>query len=225
MKKTAYQTFPDGTRVRFTQEARDRMRQTSFVIKPLPTPGKGADAVYTIDNSDDLFHDVILRETGERYGAIWLEAVATPSVHEHDETRPPAGTPADGDDSMRDLPKIWKTRDSEHIGKVDFDDDKKRTVVTAWVDHEEPGHHMHIEPFVLDDKLTIEIHLEDRTLTIRHDLEGDLTIQTELKKREIAKKTKHKHEQTRRTRQTERDRDTPIRAVERIHHHSTGEHL
>lgn len=40
---------------------------------PLQTPGNGSDAVYTVDNTPDSLHDVILRETGERYGITWLE--------------------------------------------------------------------------------------------------------------------------------------------------------
>mgnify|MGYP000852874434 CR=1 FL=1 len=73
MKDAKYQRFPDGTPVRFTDEARAAMRGRPGITKPLPTPRKGAEAVYTVDNTDDSLHDVVLRETGERYGTHWLE--------------------------------------------------------------------------------------------------------------------------------------------------------
>lgn len=65
--------WPDGTRVRFTEEARSAMAATRGSGRgALPTPAGGADAVYTIDNVDTGLHDVILRENNERWGCAWL---------------------------------------------------------------------------------------------------------------------------------------------------------
>lgn len=72
MKNLEHQSWPDGTRVQFTQRALTSMRDRSALGAPLTTPSQGAEAVYTIDNTDDSFHDVILRETGQRYGVAWL---------------------------------------------------------------------------------------------------------------------------------------------------------
>ncbi len=91
MNRTEHQRFPDGTRVRFTDKARESMRGRPGVTKPLRTPGDGTDAVYTIDNTDDNLHDVILRETGERYGTYWLEPV---DVEDSDLSRPEHSFPA-----------------------------------------------------------------------------------------------------------------------------------
>lgn len=77
MNRTKYQRFPDGTRVRFTDEAREAMRKRPGTTRPLRMPAGGSDAVYIADNTDDSLHDVILRETGERYGLYWLEAAPT----------------------------------------------------------------------------------------------------------------------------------------------------
>lgn len=78
MNKPEYQTWPDGTRVRFSEDARKSMTPREpgdfRFPKPLRTPVGGADAVYTMDNTDDILHDVILRENGERWGIFWLEA-------------------------------------------------------------------------------------------------------------------------------------------------------
>lgn len=81
MNKTRYQVWPDGTQVRFTAEARTAMRSSPGITRPLRRPAAGATAVYTIDNTDDTLHDVILRETGERYGTYWLEAALPRSPH------------------------------------------------------------------------------------------------------------------------------------------------
>ncbi|WP_309135912.1 hypothetical protein [Brevibacterium oceani] len=78
MNRTEYQRFPDGARVRFTDEAREAMRKRPGTTRPLRTPADGPVAVYTVDNTDDNLHDVVLRETGERYGTYWLEPAATP---------------------------------------------------------------------------------------------------------------------------------------------------
>jgi len=72
MRNPEHQSFPDGTRVRFTDRAKQAMRPVSVLDTPLGTPALGADVLYTIDNTDDSFHDVVLRETGERYGVAWL---------------------------------------------------------------------------------------------------------------------------------------------------------
>lgn len=72
MNKPKHQKWPDGTQVRFTEEARKAMQKRPGITKPLAAPGRGPDVVYTIDNSDDAQHDVVLRETGERYGTYWL---------------------------------------------------------------------------------------------------------------------------------------------------------
>lgn len=74
MKDRRLQVWPDGTRVRFTEKARAAMSRDS-IRRPLPTPANGADAIYTIDNVPDPLSDVILRETGERWGHQWLEEV------------------------------------------------------------------------------------------------------------------------------------------------------
>lgn len=78
MKNTEHQAWPDGTCVRFTDRAKASMRDLSALAAPLDTPANGADAIYTIDNTDDSFSDVILRETGERYGVAWLTKVESP---------------------------------------------------------------------------------------------------------------------------------------------------
>ena len=78
MNKPEHQKWPDGTRVRFTDEARRAMQMRPAFTRPLAAPGNGPDVVYTIDNSDDADHDVVLRETGERYGTYWL-ALAEPN--------------------------------------------------------------------------------------------------------------------------------------------------
>lgn len=76
MNKLEFQHWPDGTHVRFTEDARKAMTPgQGDYIKPLRTPVGGMHAVYTIDNTDDTVHDVILRENGERWGTYWLEAV------------------------------------------------------------------------------------------------------------------------------------------------------
>lgn len=68
MKNPEHQRFPDGSRVRFTAQARESM-----------TPRLGVDRTYTVNNTDDSFHDVILEETSERYGAFWLELAEKPA--------------------------------------------------------------------------------------------------------------------------------------------------
>lgn len=73
MKNRRHQRWPDGTRVRFKADAREAMIKKFPWDLPLQTPGNGSDAVYTVDNTPDSLHDVILRETGERYGITWLE--------------------------------------------------------------------------------------------------------------------------------------------------------
>lgn len=75
MNEPEHQRFPDGTRVRFTDEAREAMRKRPGTTRPLRTPADGPDAVYTADNTDDGLHDVVLRDTGERYGTYWLQEV------------------------------------------------------------------------------------------------------------------------------------------------------
>ncbi len=75
MKDPKYQSWPDGTRVRFTLQARESMAGTVRFSRPLPTPEGGAERHYIADNTDDTLHDVILRENGERWGTYWLEAV------------------------------------------------------------------------------------------------------------------------------------------------------
>lgn len=76
MNDPKHQPWPDGARVRFTDEAREAMQKRPGTAKPLRTPGRGPDAVYTIDNTDDVLRDVVLRETGERYGTYWLQRLA-----------------------------------------------------------------------------------------------------------------------------------------------------
>lgn len=76
MKNPAYQRFPDGTRVKFTDEAREYMRKRPDITMPLPIPAHGAYALYTVENTDGGLHDVILHETGERYSTYWLEKSA-----------------------------------------------------------------------------------------------------------------------------------------------------
>ena len=74
MRTPEFQTWPDGTRVRFTEEAQASMAGAGGFAKPLRTPVGGASAIYTIDNTDDNLHDVILRENGERWGTYWFTA-------------------------------------------------------------------------------------------------------------------------------------------------------
>jgi hypothetical protein len=66
--------WPDGTLVRFNARARKAMQKSPGHQQPLKTPALGVEVAYTIDNTRDSFHDVILRETGERWGTYWLEA-------------------------------------------------------------------------------------------------------------------------------------------------------
>lgn len=75
MNQTQHQKWPDGTQVRFTDEAKRLMKHdpTKPNRLPMPVPAGGAEAIYTIDNSDDILHDVILRENNERWGDHWLE--------------------------------------------------------------------------------------------------------------------------------------------------------
>lgn len=63
--------WPDGTRVRFTAEAR-RSMDRRHGLTPLANP----EAVFTIRNTDDDLNDVILTELDARYGTYWLEVVA-----------------------------------------------------------------------------------------------------------------------------------------------------
>lgn len=90
MNKPEYQSWPDGTLVRFTAAARESMaprKAGDFRFpKPLRTPKGGADGVFTMDNTDDTLHDVILRENGERWGIYWLEGVEDHEVGSHDAT-------------------------------------------------------------------------------------------------------------------------------------------
>lgn len=89
MNKPKHQKWPDGTRVRFSDEARKAMQKRPGITKPLAAPGNGPDVVYTIDNSDDAHHDVVLRETGERYGTYWLTTVdfdPTPDIEQWTDT-------------------------------------------------------------------------------------------------------------------------------------------
>lgn len=51
------------------------MQQHFGTTWPLRTPSNGPDGVYTTDNTDDNLHDVVLRETGQRYGVNWLQPV------------------------------------------------------------------------------------------------------------------------------------------------------
>lgn len=74
MNLPEHQTWPDGTRVRFTSEAREAMLEHPG-CSPLRKPSGGEGDIYTIENTDDSLHDVLLRETGERYGVLWLTAV------------------------------------------------------------------------------------------------------------------------------------------------------
>lgn len=82
MRDVKHQFWPDGTHVRFTEEAREAMRPRRAgdhrLPRPLRTPVGGSAGVFTIDNTDDTLHDVILRENGERWGVYWLIA-----AHEH----------------------------------------------------------------------------------------------------------------------------------------------
>lgn len=71
MNDPKHQAWPDGARVRFTAEAREAM-QARPGTKPLRAPALGPNTDYTIDNTDDGLRDVVLRETGERYGVLWL---------------------------------------------------------------------------------------------------------------------------------------------------------
>lgn len=73
MNDPKHQAWPDGARVRFTAEAREAM-QARPGTKPLRAPALGPNTDYTIDNTDDGLHDVVLRETGERYGVLWLQS-------------------------------------------------------------------------------------------------------------------------------------------------------
>lgn len=88
MNKTQYQIWPDGTEVVFTAEARTAMENRPGVTKPLRRPANGSAAIYTIDNTDDTLHDVVLRETGERYGIYWLEAAPNTSRHTKETSTP-----------------------------------------------------------------------------------------------------------------------------------------
>ncbi len=90
MNKTEHQRFPDGTHVRFTAKAREAMQKRPGITKPLPTPSDGPDAAYTSDNTVDGLHDVVLRETGERYGTYWLEP-----VDDHEKGEEPMNTKID----------------------------------------------------------------------------------------------------------------------------------
>lgn len=75
MNQAEHQKWPDGTQVRFTDEAKRLMKHDLNKPNrlPMPVPAGGAEAIYTIDNSDDILHDVILRENSERWGDHWLE--------------------------------------------------------------------------------------------------------------------------------------------------------
>lgn len=66
----AHGPWPDGTEVVFSDEAKSSMA-SDRTRSGLPTPAGSPDAVYTIDNTDDGLHDVILRENGERWGIAW----------------------------------------------------------------------------------------------------------------------------------------------------------
>lgn len=81
MRDPRYQTFPDGTAVVFNQHARQAMHPSSAIQHPLEAPAAGADAVYTVTNTDDSFHDIILNETQQRYGVAWLEP-AEPAIQQ-----------------------------------------------------------------------------------------------------------------------------------------------
>lgn len=80
MKKPEHQRWPDGTRVRFTDEALIGMSPKAprdfSMPEPLRMPQGGASAIFTIDNTDDLNHDVILRENGERWSVQWLRTLS-----------------------------------------------------------------------------------------------------------------------------------------------------
>lgn len=76
MKNPRFQQWPDSTLVRFTEEALEAMKPRPGSYKALSQPAAGATGIYTIDNTADGLHDVIRRETGERYGVVWLESVA-----------------------------------------------------------------------------------------------------------------------------------------------------
>jgi hypothetical protein len=70
--------WPDDTVVRFTEDAKAAMTRArpgdlSFP-RNLRTPAGGADRTYTIQNTPDSMHDVILVENGERWGIYWLIA-------------------------------------------------------------------------------------------------------------------------------------------------------
>lgn len=76
--------WPDGTAVRFTDDAKAAMTRAqpgdlSFP-RNLRTPVGGADRVYTIENTQDSLHDVILVENGERWGIYWLVAADVEDV-------------------------------------------------------------------------------------------------------------------------------------------------
>lgn len=66
--------WPDGSRARFTAEARAAMNPPTG-RGALREPTGGADRVYTITNTEDNLNDVILNETGERWGCYWLKPV------------------------------------------------------------------------------------------------------------------------------------------------------
>lgn len=82
MRDPRFQRFSDGTQVRFTDEARAAMKPRQAgdrrFPRPLRTPAGGIDGVFTIDNTQDMHHDVILRENGERWGVFWLEHAPEP---------------------------------------------------------------------------------------------------------------------------------------------------
>ncbi len=92
MNKLEHQRWPDGTRVRFTDEALIGMSPKGpgdFTMpEPLRMPDGGASSIFTIDNTDDIQHDVILRENGERWGVYWLREL----------------TPADDDSAVASTP-------------------------------------------------------------------------------------------------------------------------
>lgn len=76
MRIPLHQKWPDGTAVKFSAEARSAMHPVSVLDHPLTRPSLGETAVYTITNTQDLFHDVVLQETGQRYGVHWFEEAA-----------------------------------------------------------------------------------------------------------------------------------------------------
>lgn len=80
MNDPKHQVYPDGTRVRFTHEA--QLLRSGKGTRPGSKPlghGRLSDprGTYTITNTDDNLHDVILNEVGERWGITWLEEVVS----------------------------------------------------------------------------------------------------------------------------------------------------